>query len=120
MSPIGLIRYLDFFQVQSAVDGSVAEFVFDEECLEYLWNTYPTEMRTAVETEHCTFWKSSETPPFSLIIVDDATVWLGIHDDEGVVKGAIVNDSNDAVDWARDTYHRYHDRSNRVTPRNLH
>lgn len=117
MSPIGLIRHLDFFQVQNVDDSSVAEFVFDEKCLGYLWDTHSEKMQTAVTAEHCMLWMSDETPPFSLLIIDDAIAWLGIHDAEGVVKGAIVNDSNVAVDWARNIYRRYRSQSERVTRR---
>lgn len=115
MSPIGLIRHLDFFQGQNVEDGSVAEFVFDEECLQYLQNTYSEKMQTAIADERCTFWKSGEIPPFSLFIIDDATAWLGIHDAEETVKGAIVNDSNIAIDWACNVYRQYRRQSEQVT-----
>lgn len=117
MSPIGLVHHLDFFRIQNADDEPVVEFVVDEECLNHLWETYSGEMRTAVAAERCTFRKVEEMPPFSLIIVDDATAWLGIHDAAGAVKGAIVNDSDVAVEWARNVYRQYRDRSERVTRR---
>lgn len=115
MSPIGLVRHLDFFQFQTTEDDPVAEFVFGEECLQYLRSTYSKKMRTATAEERCIFWKSSKIPPFSLLVVDDATAWLGVHDDEGTVKGAIVNNSSAAVDWARNVYHQYRNKSERIT-----
>lgn len=119
MSPIGLARHLDFFGIRNAEEGSPAEFVFDEECLDHLWDACPDEMRTAVESDRCTLLEADDAPPFSLVVVDEATAWLGIHDAEGAVKGAIVNDSDDAVDWARDAYQRYREHSERVVPRAL-
>lgn len=114
MSPVAFSRYVRFFYGQIVEQNVCADIVIDEGCFEYLWANHHEKMQAILEIEHCTFWQMDDEVPFGLAIVDDEQVWLGIHDEKGRVEGAIVNDSNAAVEWALDVYDQYCERSEQV------
>lgn len=114
MSPVVLSRYVQLFYTQLVEQDVVVDVVLSEACFEYLLAEHYDEMSAAVGTDHCTFWQTGDTLPFGLAIVDDEHVWLGIHDEEGNVKGTIANSSDDAAEWALGVFRRFREDGQRV------
>lgn len=87
------------------VDGlEAAEFVFAEPCLEDGATDGECPLAPVVGSEACSTATTDERPPYSLVLFDERRLWLGIYDAQGKIVGAIVNDTTEAVTWAKETY----------------
>lgn len=78
-----------------------AEFVFAEECFEALVSDRDRQLCPADDSS---VWVTQRRPPYSLVVIDGRRLWLGIHDRQGQIAGAILNDGDAAVDWATETF----------------
>jgi predicted transcriptional regulator len=90
--------------------GTDAAFVLDPEMAEHLRSLNGPKMRAVLDSEHFTVHGTSDLP-FGLFVGEDpggpARVVLGVYDDDGLLRGAVVNDTDPALEWAEETYERY-------------
>lgn len=84
-----------------------AEFLLTEDCLEYVRANGCPELATILDSGACSLETIPERPPYSLVIGDDSSVWLGIYDAKGKIVGAIVNDEREALEWALETFREF-------------
>lgn len=91
------------------VTGGVdAVGVFDEDLLTLLRGQYPqllAEMGAAEAFSAAT----ADGPPYSLLLTEadgTTTVSVVVHEDDGGIRGAVVNDAPAAVEWAEDRFGR--------------
>lgn len=68
-----------------------------------------SEMTMLLESENCTVITTSETLSCPMYICDEETVWLGSFDENGSLCGALVADSDHAVDCTTDLVTEYID-----------
>ena len=64
-------------------------------------------MDAILGTENGMVWWLKQLPPFGFVLIDEEVLWLAVYDDDGGLKGAIVNDTDAAVTWATDVFQTY-------------
>lgn len=106
VSPVGTSQYLDLFHTGVIERKLSADFVLHEDGYDRLWAKYEEKMQSVTKSELCRLWRIEHKPPVSVAILDSSLVWIGVHDAEGSLKGAIVADSDEAVEWGQDVYRR--------------
>jgi predicted transcriptional regulator len=116
MSPVLRRRYVDVFSDHIFGQETAVELLFDQNTVASIGNFYPEEWRVALGRENFTAWQSDEIPPFGVIIVDDALVWVGMYREpgQGDMVGTLYNTSDTAIKWASDLFERYQDRAREI------
>jgi len=101
---------------EAMLDGTLTttEMVFEPTVYEKVVEMYPDQMRDELERDHVDHYLAEIPVSFGLWIADDENAGAMIYSDEGV-RGIIVNDSDAAVEWARDTYEQARDGAGQVT-----
>lgn len=99
---VGQRRYVEALSARVG-DGCEGELLLADRCFERLQSTGPASL-TAIDGCGIDVRTVSERPPFSLAVVDDSHLWLGIHDDQGTIKCALANEAAAAVARARRRY----------------
>lgn len=88
------------------ITGTETEFelLLDERLLERLRTSYGEELRDVLGEENCTVRQvpSDHGLDAILALFDGRVVWLGIYDDDGDIRGAIILDSESGREWARE------------------
>jgi predicted transcriptional regulator len=111
--PVVLQRYLDLFYDQITESNIEAELILGEDIVEVLSKHYSDEFRAIVQSDACELLTVPEAPPFGLVEVDAQHVWLGVHEEGGGLRGAMYNETEDAVNWGMETYQRFRNRATR-------
>ena len=106
VSPVGTSQYLDLLHTGVIERELSADFVLHQDGYDRLWAKYEEKMQSVTRSELCRLWRIERKPPVSVAIVDGSLAWIGVHDAEGSLKGAIIADSDEAVEWGRDVYRR--------------
>jgi predicted transcriptional regulator len=89
------------------------ELVIDESVLRTSAEQFPEALELALELDQFTLWLSPVDLEFGLAI-SDGHVWLAAYDDTGNVVASVDGDDDAFVEWARETYDRYCERSKQV------
>jgi predicted transcriptional regulator len=89
------------------------ELVVDESVLRTSAEQFPEALERALELDQFTLWLSPVDLDFGLAI-SDGHVWLAAYDDTGNVIASVDGDDDAFVEWARETYGKYRERSKRV------
>lgn len=114
-SPLILPRYIDFFHGQVTNRDLEVEFVFGNEVLEYLLMAYYADIQEIIGSDRARILRLEGVgEPFGLVIIDDVGVWVGIYEPGGALRGAIINSTDDAFEWARETYDRLRERTETI------
>lgn len=109
-SPVSTARCLRLLNSRIVERDVSAEFLFHDDHYDRLWRTHEETMRTTSNADNCQLRRVRDKPPASIVIVDESRVWIGVHDAEGSLKGAIVATSDAAVDWGRRVFRRHRTR----------
>lgn len=115
VSPVTVSRFIQLFTSQASKEELSLDLIFSQECIDYLSERFQEQMAPIRQSSNCTLFETKEQPPFNLIIVDGVGMWLGIHDQKGGLRGAILNNSNEAIKWALSIYQQELENSNQVT-----
>lgn len=107
VSPVVLPDFVRLFTEQIVELGIDTELVLQDDLVDYLCVTYPDELDAALEMENATIWRLDQTIPFGLVLIDEKFVWSAVYDEDGGLKGAIVNDTDSAITWGNNVFHRY-------------
>lgn len=113
-SSVVLPRYIPLFYDHIIEQEADTGLILDNDLVEYLWTNYPDKMGAVLETDHGMMWRLDQKLPFGLILIDEEIVWFAVYDEDGGLKGSIVNDSNDAVAWATEMFHSYRQQAKQV------
>jgi len=102
---------------QAVFDGTDYEAVFATDLARFLCQNRSEERRRMVETGHFRAYSADEIPCNFLLIErsDRVLVVIVVYDDEDILRGMIVNDTEAAVEWAEDLYERYRSQAREVT-----
>lgn len=108
-SPIAYPQQVSLFHRQITRTETEVELVLDASLVEGLWSNYREGLREALSAPNFALHELPEShcPNVSLALFDDSTLWIGVYDDSGTVRGAIVSESDAAVAWARSHLERY-------------
>lgn len=109
--PVVLQRYVDLFHDQITETSIEAELILGDDIVDVLSEHYSDEFRAIVRADACELLTVPEAPPFGLVVVDTKHVWMGVHEERGGLRGAIYNETEDAVDWGVETYQQYRNRA---------
>lgn len=115
ISPVILPRYVEFFHHQVMTNGFEVEFVLERQVMEYLLSAYNEELTAMLETGHGTFSRvEGSALPYGLVVIDQEGIWIGIYEPGGGLRGAIINTSQAAIEWAHDQYNNVRGRAEAV------
>lgn len=112
--PVVLPCYMNFCHTQIIERGIEVEVILNDNLLPTLLSTYREEFRGCVQADNCTIWQTAEHLPLALGIIDDQTVWTGIHRSEGSHIGVVINSTDAAVDWAVELFECHREKANEV------
>lgn len=116
MSPVLLPLYVELFH-ECIVDNKLdVSLLLEAPVVDHLVDQYRQALDDVVDTGHAQIWKTDETLPFGLIVVErpDPQVALIVYDAGGELRGVITNDTQGAVDWGKDVWLRYQTASQAV------
>jgi len=117
LSSVILPTYVPLFYHHIVERGTDTDLVLDTELVEYLWASHPDEIDAVLETDNGIVWCLEQKPPFGFVLIDEEVVWFAVYDEDGGLKGTIVNDSEAAVTWATEVFHSYRQQAERVLVR---
>jgi predicted transcriptional regulator len=112
--PVVLLKYVDLLHDLVAKQDIETDLLIADDLTSPLFATYRDQFRTWVSVDNCTVWRTTEPLPFGLAVTGSGSMWIGFHSDGGGVRGALVNDAEPAVDWARETFERYRESADEV------
>jgi predicted transcriptional regulator len=103
-SPIAVPEYVSLFHHQVTRTDTEIELFLDEPLIERLVSGYTEELREALSAPNFTLFRLSESlcPNMGIALADGSSVWIGVYDDTGNIRGAITTEADAAVAWARD------------------
>lgn len=117
ISPVVIPIYVELFYQQIIERETDTDLILNDELVEYLWANYPNKMDAVLSTDNGRVWWLNQGLPFGFVLIDDEVVWFAVYDDNGGLKGAIVNDTDAAVTWAADVFHTFRQQSEQVLVR---
>ncbi|ADJ14193.1 transcriptional regulator-like protein [Halalkalicoccus jeotgali B3] len=102
-SPIAFPQYVSLFYEQITRTDTEIELFLDAPLVEQLRSKYDEKLREGLAAPNFTLYRLSESlcPNMGILIADGTTVWIGIYDETGNVRGSITTEADSALAWAR-------------------
>lgn len=104
--PVVLPKFVDLFHTHVLARQIETRLVLDREAERYLDDTYSDEMAAIEAASNVSIAWEADPIPLSVVVMDDEATWLGVHDDRGNLRGAMVSDDASLVSWATDEVRR--------------
>lgn len=101
-SNVILPHYVSFVHERVLDEGMSATIVLSEGVMERALSDYMAELGELMEADHFTLVKSTESLPYGFVVVDGETVGVAIRDGQNHLRGALLNYTDEAVEWARE------------------
>lgn len=114
LSPVALPSYVPLFYHHIVERGVETDLILDSDLVEYLWATHSREMDGVLDTDNGMIWWLEQKPPFGFVLIDAEVVWFAVYDEDGSLKGTLINDTDAAVTWATEAFHSYRQQAERV------
>ncbi|RJX51451.1 helix-turn-helix transcriptional regulator [Halonotius pteroides] len=106
ITALAMSGYADsFYRHATAGSDAQLELVLQPEIFERLRTINPNQTDNVLSDENTTLYHGDVPVSFSLWISDENHAGIIVHTDQSV-KGIIINDTDDALDWATDQYNR--------------
>ncbi len=112
-SPGSAVRVIEDRVLSGGMELSI---VGERQFLEYLRSDLSDRFERLAEAEQVRLWAVSDVP-YGLFLFergDRRTACMLVYDGDTVLRGVVVNDSPDAVEWTRDAIRAYRQRAVRV------
>lgn len=106
-SSVVLPRYVPLLNHHIVERGMDAELILDYDLIEHLCADYPKETIAVFEADNARVWRLDYKSPLGLVLIDEEVVWFAVHDEDGGLKGSIINDNDNAVAWATEVFRSY-------------
>jgi predicted transcriptional regulator len=119
VAPVGMDGHLDAFRDATTAHAGGLELVLTPELFDHIARTRPQETLDVMETGRATFFRTDIPFRFGLWVADDREAGVVVYTDTGV-RGVLVNDDSDAVEWALDLYERVKGDAEPVRPDHVH
>lgn len=110
-------RHVRLCHEQVVTAGCVADLVVDRDLFENLRSEFPRRLAAMAETDRFDVYVG-DVPAYGVVIVEDGDetrIHLVVFDDGGTVHGVVHNDTEAALDWARERFEAARDGAERVT-----
>ncbi|ADQ68939.1 Sugar-specific transcriptional regulator TrmB [Halogeometricum borinquense DSM 11551] len=116
--PVVLPSYVELFHDQFVAGELEAELVFERAAFDHLSTDYADEFSEAVESGALEVRVTDEELPFGLLMIEKPTQKVGVivYDRGGELRGFILNDSENAVEWGEKKWERYREAAAPLTP----
>lgn len=103
-SPVSFPQYVTVFHRQSTETDTDIELYLDAPLVRSLHREYETEFRETLAEPNFALYQLEETlcPNMGIAVFDETTVWVGVYDDSGNLRGTLITDADRAVRWARE------------------
>lgn len=92
--PVRLTPYFEAIEAMNTGETVACRVYFDPRL-----TPIPDGLR---ETAEVTVQSPDNSNPYSLFVVDDTSLWLGVHDSRGSFRGFARTEDPESVSWARD------------------
>ncbi|WP_226479562.1 helix-turn-helix transcriptional regulator [Natrinema amylolyticum] len=114
--PVVLPSYVELFSDQIVSGELEAELVFERPVFDHLRTNYEEDFSAAFESDNLSVWVTDAELPFALLVIESPSqkAAIIIYDSSGDIKGAILNDTEQAYTWGGKQWERY--RNSGVTP----
>ncbi|NHN58880.1 winged helix-turn-helix domain-containing protein [Halorussus rarus] len=110
-TPVVLAQFVDIFH-EEIVDGDLtADLVLETPVLEYLQQDHTDRLAEALETGRLSIRRTDEPLPFGFVGSESEGLVLIVYDENGELRGVLLNDSEAAIDWGRATHRAFRDRA---------
>jgi predicted transcriptional regulator len=109
LAPVVLSIYTDVFERLVEDPQFQAEVIVHEAALDSLVEFHRERIRKLAERDSFDFHVTDRTIPYALWIVERATnpiAGITVHDNGGI-RGLLMNDTTEAVEWARSQYDKH-------------
>lgn len=116
LSPVVCSQYVSLFHHHIVEQGTDTELVLSGELVDYLWTNYKEKMSAVLKSDDGMVWRFEEKLMFGFILIDEKIVWVAIYDEDGRLKGSLVNDTNAGVSWATKVFQSYRQQAEQVSP----
>lgn len=103
-SPVLFPQYVSIFHREITRRDVEIELYLDAPLIELLRREYETELREVLSESKFALYQLSEPlcSNMGIAVFDESTVWVGIYDDSGNIRGTITTEADAAVGWASD------------------
>lgn len=95
-------QYVSYVHRGVMEEGLEARVILPEPVMEVAFDEHMAELSELLDQPGFTLVKALDSVPYGILLVDDETVTVSIRDQENHLRGALVNDSPAAVEWARE------------------
>lgn len=107
LSSVVLPKFISLFYHHTVEQDTNTNLVLESELVEYLWNAHAQKMCAVIESDSGSVWSLDQSLPFGLVLIDGDIVWIAVYDEDGGLKGAIINDNPATIKWATSMFHSY-------------
>jgi len=116
LAPLSLPSYPDLLQSKIQENGLDVELIIEQDILESLHQVRGESFADFVEHENTNLFTTSDSLPCAIWIMETPEGdYAGITVyNQGSVQAVLINDSNDAIEWARSVYDVYQKNSTEV------
>ncbi|WP_435178093.1 helix-turn-helix transcriptional regulator [Halorussus sp. AFM4] len=106
-SPVVLAQYVDVFHEAIVSGGLTADLVLEAPVVEYMREDHADRLGEALDTGRLTIHQTDETLPFGFVASEEEGLVLIVYDESGELRGVLLNDAREAVDWGESTFRAF-------------
>lgn len=106
-SPVVLPKFIPLFHYHTVDQDTNINLVLEDEIIEYLRKVHAQKLCAVIESDSGSVWSLDQKLPFGLVLIDEDIVWLAVYDEDGGLKGAIINDNSETIRWATAMFNSY-------------
>lgn len=110
-TPVVLAQFVDIFHEEIVHGDLTADLVLETPVVEYLREDHAERLAEALDTGRLSIERTDESLPFGFVSSESEGLVLIVYDESGELRGVLLNDSRDAIDWGRRTFRAFRDRA---------
>ncbi|MFC6965069.1 helix-turn-helix transcriptional regulator [Halocatena marina] len=104
-TPVVMAGYLEEFYKYLMKNGHQVEVIFSYDVLSEVYDLYPNRVDNIFANKEITIYQGEMPVEFSLWIADEQQTGIMVYTDYGI-RGAVKNNTNDAIMWAAELFNR--------------
>ena len=110
-TPVVLSQFVDIFYDEIVAGDLTADLVLETPVVEYLQDDHADRLAEALETGRLSIRRTDESLPFGLVASESEGLVLIVYDENGELRGVMLNDTPAAVDWGESTFRAFQERA---------
>lgn len=115
--PVFMPEYLRMVHEETVDDGKSGHLFLPEESISTLPERYQIMFHDLLDSESCSLWSTGEPMEHAIVLLDNQVVWVGCYGPAGGLSGAIVNETDAAVEWSQARFDSYQNDGDRIFTR---